>query len=192
MRAVEAVVSDTVSLRPLTESDITGRYLSWFRDERVTRYLEAKNLTRQEAIDHLRRGIESGDWFLYAICVDGLHIGNLKIGPIDRRHGLADLVTIIGDPDYWGRGYATEAVRQGVALAWSLGIRKLAAGIWSDNIGSVKAYTRAGFTIEATLRDHYLLNGKPQDRVCVSAWNPACKISNCPDTRDGAGRINKR
>ena len=156
-------------LRLIKESDVTERYLSWFRDKRVTRYLEVENVTRQEAIEYIRTHKH-----LYAIIADK-HIGNLKIGPIDWKHKLSDLITVIGDPEYWGKGYATEAVRQGIEMAFSMGIRKISAGIYSDNTGSLKAYTRAGFVIEGVLKEHYLLDGKTQDRICVGIWNPACK-----------------
>jgi hypothetical protein len=45
-----------VFLRLLREDDIDDRYLSWFRDPLITRYLEAKNLTREEALEHLHYG----------------------------------------------------------------------------------------------------------------------------------------
>ena len=161
-----------LTLRPLREEDITERYLEWFRDPEVTRYLDAHDITREDAIEHLRR---SGQ-YVFAIEVDGVHIGNVKVGPLDQRHGLADLVTVIGDRDYWGKGYATEVVQQAMEIAWSLGVRKLAAGIHGDNVGSLKAYLRAGFVAEGRLADHYMVDGKPQDRVCVSAWNPALQL----------------
>lgn len=162
-----------LTLRPLTEADVTQRYLAWFRDPEVTRYLDARNLTREDVLEHLYQA----DHYLYAICVDGVHIGNLKIGPINWKHGLSDLVTVIGDRDYWGHGYATKAIRLGVEIAWVMGIRKIAAGICRENIASTIAYTRAGFTIEGVLKDHYIVDGKPQDRVCVSAWHPALHIT---------------
>lgn len=182
MRTSEALVQSPVTLRLLMEEDITERYLSWFRDPRVTKYIEAKHLTRQECTEYLNRPEHT----IYAVEVDGIHIGNVKVGPIDPRHGLSDLVTVIGDASYWGKGYATEAVRQGILMAFLRhGVRKLAAGIHGDNVGSIKAYTRAGFEIEGVLRDHYLVDGKPQDRVCVSAWNP------CFAKRTASGRASK-
>jgi [ribosomal protein S5]-alanine N-acetyltransferase len=175
MRTTEAVVQDTLTLRPLTEADITDRYLAWFGDDEVTKYLEVRSPTKQESIDYLRRGQETGDYYLYAIIVDGVHIGNLKIGPIQWKHGLSDLVTVIGDRKYWGKGYATEAIKQGIKIAFDMGIRKISAGIYSDNIGSYRAYIKAGFTAEAILKDHYIIDGNMQGRVCVSIHNPACK-----------------
>src|ERR1700732_661948 len=57
-----------VFLRLLREGDIDDRYLSWFRDPLITRYLEAKNITREEALEHLHYGQKEKLRFIYAIC----------------------------------------------------------------------------------------------------------------------------
>ena len=175
MRTAETAIQNKVTLRPLNVTDVTARYLAWFSDKHVIRYLDVCSPTKEECIAYIKRSKAIGNFLLYAVCVDGVHIGNLKIGPTDRKHGLSDLVTVIGDSDYWGKGYATEAIKQGIEIAFAMGIRKIAAGIYLDNIGSIIAYIRAGFHIEAVLRDQYVSNGKLQDRICVCAFNPACE-----------------
>jgi ribosomal-protein-alanine N-acetyltransferase len=171
VRTPKTAVQSEITLRPLLESDVTEKYLSWFKDERVTKYIEAKNLTKEECLNYIRN---QDGYFLYAIMLEDTHIGNLKIGPINRKHGLSDLITIL-DPDYWGKGYAVEAIRKGVDLSFNqYGVRKIAAGIWSGNMRSIMAYTKAGFQIEAVLREHYMVDGNPQDRICISIFNPNC------------------
>ena len=88
-----------VFLRLLREDDIDDRYLSWFRDPLITRYLEAKNITREDALGHLHHGQKEKLRFLYAICTkeDGRHIGNIKIGDINYKAMTSDLVTVVGD-----------------------------------------------------------------------------------------------
>jgi RimJ/RimL family protein N-acetyltransferase len=168
----------SVQLRPLTEDDFTDRYLAWFRDPQVTRFLEASNITRADAIAHLRQGQAGDKWRLYAICRDdGLHIGNVKIGPIHRRHSCSDLVTVIGDRTSWGQGYARSAIRMAMEIAFKeLKLRKLSASIDSDNLGSIKAYTGAGFTIEARLRDQFMREEDGRlvlsDKVYLACFNP--------------------
>lgn len=165
----------TIYLRPLEPGDIDDRYLSWFWDADVTRFLEARNLSREAAHAYLDEAIQTGIRHLYAICdaKTDLHIGNVKIGDIDRKAMTSDLVTVIGDRNYWGKGLATEAIRQGNTIAFrDLGIRKLHGGMYASNIGSIKAYCRAGWVIEAVLHGHYELDGKIMDRVVVSCFNP--------------------
>jgi len=168
-----------VYLRPLKEEDFTERYLAWFRDTEVTRFLDARNITREDAVQNLRSGQKDNAWYLFAICEaeNDRHIGNLKIGPIHWRHSTSDLVTVLGERDSWGKGYAREAIKIGMKIACKeLNIRKLSASIDSLNIGSIKAYTAAGFAVETSLKDQFMdiSSGTPvlSDKVFIAYFNP--------------------
>lgn len=167
---------DRVYLRPMTEEDVTDRYIAWFRDSQVIEFLDSSNFEKHETIAYLKLGNETRAYFMNAI-IDretGLHIGNLKIGPINWKHRFSDLITVIGDRDFWGKGYATDAIRQGIALAFEkYDLRKLSAGISSSNTGSLKAYTRAGFVVEGTLKGQFLIGDTVQDRIEIGCFNPA-------------------
>ncbi len=166
-----------VFLRPLTESDITDSYVAWFRDPEVTRFLDARDISRNDAIEHLRRGQIGKAWLLYAICkADGRHVGNLKIGPILWRHMTSDMITVIGDRSVWGQGCAREAIRLGIDIAFSeLNIRKLSASIDSLNAGSIEAYIAAGFHIETRLKDQFVDRAAApmqlSDKIYVACFN---------------------
>lgn len=167
--------SERLLLKELEEKHIDDRYLSWFQDDRVTEFLEAKHLTKQSVIDYLRHGKETNTYYMYAIISkdSSKHIGNLKVGPIDWKHRISDLVTVIGDRDYWGKGLATEAIKLGNRIAFEIhDLRKLSGGMYSDNIASIRCYLKADWIVEAVLQGHYILNGKILDRVCVSCFNP--------------------
>jgi ribosomal-protein-alanine N-acetyltransferase len=168
-----------IFLRQLVEADINTRYVTWFTDPLFTRFLEAQNISRDDAIAHLENGRQTGGYEIYAICqkTDGQHIGNLKLGPIHRGHSTSDLITVIGDRSAWGKGYARESIKIAIDIAFNeLNIRKLSASIDSLNIGSIKAYTAAGFEIESILRDQFsFYDGKTtqlSDKVYVAAFNP--------------------
>ena len=166
-----------VFLRPLEKNDIDDNYLSWFRDEEVTKFLEVDGnaLTKEMVEEYINLGLHSQTYYLFAICLfdSKKHIGNLKIGPINHFHSFSDLVTVIGDRSQWKKGLATEAIDLGIKLAFEkYNIRKLTCGIYSENISSVKAYTNAGFFVESTLKDHFLVDGKYQDKIIVSCFNP--------------------
>ena len=105
--------SGNIYLRPLEKKDINKRYISWFADKKVTKFLESRNITEKESKSYLEAGVITGRYYLLAICyaVTDLHIGNIKIGPIRREDGVSDLVTVLGDKNYWGKGYGTETVK---------------------------------------------------------------------------------
>lgn len=166
-----------VYLRELEPNDINQDYLDGFKDDDVTQFLEVngKSLSKESVIAYIEAGIQSKSYFMYAICLQesSRQIGNLKIGPINYEHMTSDLVTVIWDKSQWGKGLATDAIKLGNKLAFdTYNIRKLSGGMYSGNIGSINAYTKAGWFVEGRLFNHYIVNGKFEDRVIVSCFNP--------------------
>ena len=147
-----------IYIRPLKVSDINIRYINWFSDLNVTEFLEARNITIEDSKSYLINGYKTGQYYIYAICLDkkDLHIGNIKIGPIKRKEGISDLVTVIGDKEYWGKGAASIAITKAIELGFKEGnIRKFIASINSLNIGSINAYLRGGFKKEAVIKNYF-------------------------------------
>ena len=167
-----------IVLRLIKESDITERYLSWFSDKAVIQFLEVNNLKKEEVLDYIKLGIKNKTYFMFAVCIadNGLHIGNIKIGPIKHKYFVTDLVTVIGDKNYWGKGVASIAIRKAIKLGFDKGkIRKFVASINSLNIGSVNAYIKAGFKKEATIYNYFYnkIDNKVllSDKIFVSCEN---------------------
>ncbi|TXT37309.1 MAG: acetyltransferase, partial [Planctomycetota bacterium] len=147
--------------RPLEEVDVDDRYLAWFRDPDVVRFLESRDLERAEVIAFLNAG-RGKQRFIDAICMSpsGLHIGNVKID-VNWKHSTADLSILIGDKAHWGKGIASMAVRLMTEKAFlRLGIRKLTAGIYAVNLGSLRCFERAGWRLDSIQRDHLLFEGR--------------------------------
>lgn len=167
------MLTGKIHLRDLTENDINENYLSWFRDQEVTKYLDSRNLTKQEVLDNIAKGKKLGTHVMLAIVENesGKHIGNVKIGPINTATKVSDLVTVIGDLSSQGKGFGSEAILVGSNYAFEhVGIRKLAGRINVRNTASVKAYLAAGWIIEGILRDHDLRDGKPEDVYSVAKF----------------------
>ena len=178
MDNIKALKESDIYIRPLLSEDITVRYLSWFKNDIVTKFLDAKNLKKNEVIKYLNYGKESGNYYIYAICLksNDLHIGNIKIGPIKRTDGISDLVTVIGDDYYWGKGFAKYAIISAIDIGFNQGgIRKFSASINSLNISSLKAYTSAGMKKEAIIQNYFYNNVENEiiisDKIYVGCEN---------------------
>jgi ribosomal-protein-alanine N-acetyltransferase len=169
--------SERIYLRRLETSDVNERYLSWLKNQKVNAYLEVdgNELKLEDIENYILEGPRTGNYYMYAICLNesDLHIGNVKVGPINQKHLVSDLPVIIGDPEFWGKGLAVEAIQLGNQIAFEEhGIRKLHGQIYRDNIGSIKAYCRGGWIIEGVIRGRYYSEGKAMDQVLVSCNNP--------------------
>jgi ribosomal-protein-alanine N-acetyltransferase len=130
-------------------------------------------LTQVELQAFCARGIEEDNCFYFAVRTleDNQLVGSIRLGVIDRKNGTSDLVTLIGHTANRGRGYGSEAVGLGNRAAFERhGVRKLHSSIMADNVASLRAYLRAGWVEEGTLREHLIVNGKPMDLVLVSCF----------------------
>ena len=137
----------TVTLRPVTLADATQRYADWLNDPEVSRFMETRWSvhTPGSITDYI---LSLRNSWLFAIIADNIHIGNIKLGNFSHHHQRADVSLLIGDKAYWGRGGATHAIKEVVEIAKARGLRKLEAGIYAPNLGSLAAFLKAGFKIE--------------------------------------------
>lgn len=168
-----------IYLRELQEEDIDDRYIGWFDDKAHIRFYSGsgKAFDRQSVLARFRASRATGNDHEFGVfdAETDLCFGNVRIGPVDLRNLTSDLVTLIGDPAYLGRGLASAAIRVGNRIAFEvLGIRKLHSGMYAANVGSIKAYTRADWVVDGCLPGHYLVDGEPMDRILVACYNPAC------------------
>lgn len=98
-----------------------------------------------------------------AILLDGVHVGTVVLDHIDRRFGKTRLYIYIGDPRARGHGVGQRAVSLACDLAFGeLGLYKVWLTVQVKNVGAVRAYEAAGFTLEGTHRGEFLLDG---DRI---------------------------
>lgn len=166
-----AIFTNRLILRNLSDNDVTERYLNWLHDDQIIRYLEVRHSPppSTDALLEFVRGTNSDSRSLLLGIFDrnrGVHIGNIKLGPINVYHRFADIGFFIGERDCWGRGLASEAIAAVADYAFQkMGIDKLTAGCHEENVGSVQALIRAGFAQEARLRAHVVLNGRRVDKL---------------------------
>ncbi|MBY8965037.1 GNAT family N-acetyltransferase [Algiphilus sp. NNCM1] len=166
-----------LQLRPLDLNDIDDEFVSWHQNE--DGHLDfftgsRRSFTGDDLHQWISQSTESNTHFFLILGSDGTRIGTIKIGPIDLVNKTSDLVCLIGNREYLGKGLAKEAIALGNEVAFKeLDIRRLHGGMFENNIASIKAYTRAGWVIEGKMKGYYLVNGEPMDRICVACFNPS-------------------
>lgn len=166
-----------IKLRPLKLVDIDSEYCRWYEnDDGHLNFFTGSGriFSRELLVNDFDEGVKSSRWFYYLIESDsGEKIGNVKIGPIDLRNKTSDLVCLLGNRDFLGKGIASKAIEIANSIAFKMhDIRRLHGGMYASNISSIKAYTRANWFIEGTFKGFYWLNGVAEDRICVACLNP--------------------
>lgn len=168
---------ERIYLRKIKINDITDRVMDWFEDKELMEFYtnSKKTITKETLIQSIKNGEEKGNLYTYGIFTNAedILIGTIKLGPINFNHRISDLVILLGDRNYLGKGLAVEAIKVGNELAFEeFDIRKLFGGMYESNVPSIKAYTRAGWLIEGRLKGFYLHEAKNEDRILVGCFNP--------------------
>ena len=170
MKRKVLIESGRIFLREVVLSDATQMYCRWMNDTKVNQYLESRfeKWTIKKLQDNIRQTRNNPDNSLLAIVLKdkNRHIGNIKIGPINRVHKFAKVGIIIGEKSFWGEGFATEAVKLAVDYAFdTLGLHKLNAGVYANNSASVKLFEKCGFIKEGIEKKQYDCNGEYVDGI---------------------------
>jgi RimJ/RimL family protein N-acetyltransferase len=161
-----------IYLQAINEQDASEEYVQWLNDPLVNQYLETRFYPQNLStiIDFIHATIANPNEHLFTIRLQesAKHIGNIKIGGINSHHYIGDVSLFIGDKSAWGKGIASQAIQLISRYSFEyLQLRKLCAGAYKPNIGSTKAFLKAGYSHDCTLKDHYLLNNEPCDLVQV-------------------------
>jgi len=97
------------------------------------------------------------DW---AIEANSEYVGGIGIHDIDWDKQKAEIGYWIGKP-YWGKGIATEAVKQLVRLLFRrYKFMRISGLIYADNLASQRVLEKVGFKYEGTLKKNAKKKGK--------------------------------
>jgi RimJ/RimL family protein N-acetyltransferase len=96
---------------------------------------------------------KDGHGFVICLEEDDRPIGEASLFHLDHLNGTAELGIFIGEKAEWGKGYGTEAVNALVdyGFGW-LRLERIWLEVWTENPRAIRAYEKAGFAREATLR----------------------------------------
>jgi RimJ/RimL family protein N-acetyltransferase len=159
-------LSSNLFLRVLQVSDISDQYINWLNSNEIMQYTEqTRTIHNKENVTTFVSSMLNGsENYLFGIFEDINHIGNIKIGPIDLFHKTADISYVIGDKNYWGKGIASMAIKAISEIAFAeLELEKIYAGVYENNIGSIKALQKNNFKEEGHFEDDVIFQGKRID-----------------------------
>lgn len=173
---IDILNTERLYLKPLSLSHCSNEYVEWMNNPEIYRYLETGgNYTLEELKDYLECVESNKSILFWAIHLkgNGKHIGNIKIDPINRKHGFGEYGIMMGDSSEWGKGYAMEASEIVIDYCFrQVKLRKIILGVVEDNRSAFNLYLKLGFSIEGFYRDHGFYDGKLCNLVRMSLFNP--------------------
>ncbi|WP_443659694.1 GNAT family N-acetyltransferase [Clostridium algidicarnis] len=102
-----------------------------------------------------------------------MYIGGCGIQNVNWLTRVALVGIMIGDKDYLGKGYGTDAMKVLMDFIFKdMNIHKIRLSTFSFNIRAQKSYEKCGFKVEGILKDEVFKDGKYYDEIVMAAFNP--------------------
>lgn len=162
-----------VILRPIIEEDVP-KFFVWMNDPSITMFnYHSLPLSLEQEKEWFKKQLQQLDKINLAIVDTQKNnlIGSIGIHGIDQRSGFGTTGTIIGDKEYWGLGYGTEAKMLFLHfIFYELNLRKIYSEVMGFNERSIQYSLKCGYVKEAVLPAHYYKNGQYWDKVILAVY----------------------
>lgn len=140
-----------IYVRELELSDATEKYQGWLRDPEVIKFLAVRNLTLDEIKSFIQEKKNNPFCILWGIFDrrNDAHLGNIKVEPIERSVRKATVGLLIGEKEYWNKGYGSEAMGLIIDYCFNyLGLEELNLGVAAEHAAAIAMYEKLGFKKE--------------------------------------------
>jgi RimJ/RimL family protein N-acetyltransferase len=165
--------SGRVFLRPLEPAD-AERYHRWRTDAEVA---SLAGFPAPPSLAQVQRRLadatdkQGQDRYSFLICLleNERPIGEVSLFELDLQHGSAEVGIFIGEKAEWGKGYGTDAVTAIVDFGFgALRLERIWLNVWTENERARRAYEKAGFVHEGTMRHDRYEGGRFTDGHIMS------------------------
>jgi RimJ/RimL family protein N-acetyltransferase len=159
-----------IKFRAWNRTDIEKLFL-WLNDSEVMKYLENAFPSRsyESVVEYYEQRIKEPYRYMIIDQKSSKPIGTCRLFNINHKDDRCEFALIIGDKDYWGKGYGMDAVEMCKKIAFvGLNLNRLELHCYAINNRAIKLYTKCGFKKDGQLREYSQLNSKHEDVIIMS------------------------
>lgn len=155
---------------PQTIAEPTSR---WLRDSeywRLANSYPVRPFSTKAVKEWLEKEQENngGDLFVFSIRIiqDDCLIGDVGLDGVLWNHGETFVAIGIGEREFWGCGYGTEAMRLILRYAFTeLNLERVSLSVFGYNLRAIRSYEKIGFVHEGRARNVVKRDGQRYDLV---------------------------
>lgn len=169
-------------LRPLRKATDFELCLRWINDPEVNQYLLVYfPVTEKKEEEWFDRVANNPNEIVLGIeTLDGKLIGNMALVHINAKDRTASTGALIGEKEYWGKGYGMDAKMTLLNYAFNtLNLRKINSSVYAFNKRSLQYNLKCGYKIEGVRKKQIFRNGKYHDEILIAVfkddWLPIWK-----------------
>jgi RimJ/RimL family protein N-acetyltransferase len=172
----------------------------WWRDSEFFRLLSfhaSPMFSPKHVREWLEKELEKNppEFYLFGIRTldDDKLIGFMDLGR-PSQSGNCWVGIGLGERDYWGKGYGTDAMQAALRFAFmELNLQRVTLNVFDYNARGVRSYEKAGFEVEGRVREAILRDGVRHDVIFMGVlrenWLQGTAQSSLRHLRSTAGRL---
>lgn len=148
----------SLKLKLIKRPEVSQTWVNWLNDKEVTKYSENrfKKHTKTSQKKFLKQKLKNKGSLVFKVFFQKEHIGVVEISNINHFHRHCEISYMIGKKEFWNRGIATRIVNKASGLAFKkLSMKKIYAGTYENNFGSMKVLKNNGFKIEGKIKNFF-------------------------------------
>lgn len=161
---------ESVKLRAMGVADAEALW-RWNHDADVMRWMDAgyAETMSQVAAWLGERAVNAYADVLFGVEEPGgTLIGLVRLHGAEPEIGIAELDIYLGEKDFWGKGYATDAVRTVCRYGFEkMRLRKITLTVVVENHAADHLYRKVGFVEEGRLRQTFRRDGEWIDKFMM-------------------------
>lgn len=169
------VLGERVRLRAMEPADAEALW-RWNHDPEVMRWMDAGYA---QTLARVRTWLEGRERNAYGDVLFGVDapaepaagwrlIGLVRLSGAEPETGCAELDVYLGEKDFWGEGFGTDAVRTVCRYAFeAMRLHKVTLTVVTENAAALQVYRRVGFVEEGRLREVFRREGRWLDKYTM-------------------------
>jgi RimJ/RimL family protein N-acetyltransferase len=147
----------------------------WYRDSEFSRYYDfppvhprdAKR-TQERYREHESKSNPNYVRFHIEALEQGRVIGECDLDVTDSNHCEAFVGIGIGERDFWGKGYGSDAMALLLAYGFrEMNLHRIALGVFAYNPRAIRSYEKVGFRFEGRMRGLINRGGERHDSITL-------------------------
>lgn len=164
-------IGKLVYFRPVERSDIDGGWHQWINDPVANEHLFGAFPINKDELQRYYEGSQPPGSVMFAVCAkeNDRYIGNARLGSIDWVNRICTYGRLIGDPEYRGKGYGTDALLLLLRYGFhTLGMNRIWSTADSLNAVSLRSNEKIGMKQEGRMREALYRDGAFRDTIILS------------------------
>jgi RimJ/RimL family protein N-acetyltransferase len=153
-----------ITLKLIKKKEVSKAWISWLNNKDVTQYSEQRfrNHTISTQKIFLKKKLSDTNNKLFGIYINlkkSTMIGVLELSNISFIHKFCNLSYMIGDKNFWGKGFASIAIKKAIRIAFlKYKIKTIIASVYSNNIRSIKLLKKNKFKKVCEIKNLFFFN----------------------------------